>query len=127
VDVTAFVDGEEVPLDLGAGTGTVRVRTVSFVRTFISGTHEVRIQARDERGQFGGYRWQFSIGTPRQQIAAPPTIRPAAATPAVQPRPTIPIPTRRPTSVSAPPPAAGTPPVPAVSTAATIMRTLVPR
>lgn len=106
IDVAAFVDGEEVPVDLGSGSP--RVRTVSFVRTFISGTHEVRIQARDEKGQLGGYRWQFSVGAPRLPAVAP-AVRPPTATPFTPAFTPIPIPTRRPTSASAPPP----PPSPA--------------
>lgn len=98
VDVTAFVDGEAVPLDLA--NGTPRLKTVSFVRTFISGTHEVRVQARDERGQIGGYRWSFNIGAPRQ--AAPVPARAATATPAVPSFTPQPIPTRRPTSATVP-------------------------
>jgi hypothetical protein len=98
IDIIAFVDGEEVPLDLGSGTP--RVKTVSFVRTFISGTHEVRIQARDDRGQIGGYRWQFNIGTPRQSVPVAP--RAPTATSAVPAYTPPPIPTRRPTSASAP-------------------------
>jgi hypothetical protein len=112
VDVTAFVDGEAVPLDLGSGTP--RVKTVSFVRTFISGTHEVRVQARDDRGQIGGYRWSFNIGSPRQAAPAPPRL--ATATPAVPSFTPPPIPTRRPTSASVPigrpSPAAARPPAP---------------
>jgi hypothetical protein len=81
VDVAAFVDGEEIPLDLS--NGTVRTKTVSFVRTFVSGTHEVRVQARDEHGQLGGYRWQFSVGGGRQPVvsAPPPQATPAPAAP----------------------------------------------
>jgi hypothetical protein len=95
VDITAFVDGEEVPVDLG--NGSARVRSISFVRTFISGTHEIRVQARDDRGQLGGYRWQFSIGTPRLPALAPAT-RAATATPFVPMFTPVPIPTRRPPS-----------------------------
>lgn len=103
VEVLAFVDGEPVPVEVGGED--VRAKNVSFVRSFTGGTHEVRIQARDESGQLGGYRWQFSIGAAKPQgtppVTAPgaaPTARPAAAptrTPLV-------VPTRRPT----PPPAA---------------------
>jgi hypothetical protein len=94
VDVTAFVDGEQVALEpIGP---SVRVKVVSFVRTFAVGTHEVRIQARDQKGQLGGYRWQFTIGGGRQPAEAPAT-KPVTPTSAVQPRTPIPIPTRRPT------------------------------
>jgi hypothetical protein len=97
VDVTAFVDGEPVPVDLEGPA--IRVKTVSFVRTFGGGTHEIRIQARDQHGQLGGYRWQFSVGAPRQPVA-PPTSRAPTATPAVRAVPQrtqVPIPTRIPT------------------------------
>jgi hypothetical protein len=107
VDVTAFVDGESIPVELGAVA--VRVKNISFVRTFASGGHEVRIQARDDRGQIGGYRWQFSIGAPRQP-ATGPTPRPPTATSAVPPRTQIPIPTRRPTIGAALPAATAVPP-----------------
>jgi hypothetical protein len=100
IDVLAFVDGEEIPLDLGAGTP--RIKTISFVRTFISGSHEVRVQARDDRGQIGGYRWQFNVGAPRQAAPLPPRVPTAtSAVPSFTPPP---IPTRRPTQASAPPP-----------------------
>jgi hypothetical protein len=118
LDVTAFVDGEAVPLD--ASGGTPRVKSVSFVRTFISGTHEVRIQARDDRGQIGGYRWHFSIGAARQQ--AIPATRPPTFTSVVPIRTPIPLPTRRPTEapfVPTPAPA----PVPAAPTAPAVTRT----
>jgi hypothetical protein len=101
VDVTAFVDGDAIPIEpMGPA---VRTRTVSFVRTLASGSHEVRIQARDERNQLGGYRWQFSVGAGRNLTAAPaappaPTAaKPAAPTPAIQVRTPPPLPTRRPT------------------------------
>ena len=115
-DVMAYVDGEAVPIEVGGPS--IRVKTVSFVRTFASGTHEVRIQARDEHGQLGGYRWQFSIGAGRQPVTAPtarPTAPPAVAPPSgtgpavVPPRTQIPIPTRIPApqptrATTAPPP-----------------------
>jgi hypothetical protein len=104
VDVTAFVDGEGVEIEpVGPG---VRVKTVSFVRTFGGGSHEVRIQARDDKNQFGGYRWQFTVGVPRQPAAAPASAPPptAAAKPAAPTSPVLnrtpaPVPTRRPTVV----------------------------
>jgi hypothetical protein len=97
VDVTAFVDGEAVTVEpVGP---SVRVKIVSFVRTFLGGTHEVRIQARDEKGQLGGYRWQFTVGAARQPAEAPTTTKPVAPTSAVQTRTPIPLPTRRPTVV----------------------------
>ncbi|MGE3269860.1 MAG: hypothetical protein AB7P40_14000 [Chloroflexota bacterium] len=98
VDIMAIIDDEPVPIDLGARE--VWVKALSLVRTFAVGTHEIRIQARDERGQIGGYRWQFNVGSLRQ----PTTIildRPAASDgPTATP---FPIPTRRPTIAPARP------------------------
>ena len=112
VDVTAFLDGEAVEIEPVGPSG--RVKTVSFVRTLSGGSHEVRIQARDDKNQLGGYRWQFTVGAGRQQSPAPPTSPVQAWTP-------IPLPTRRPTIAlpgSAAPapqavPAAASPPRPA--------------
>ena len=95
VDVTAFVDGESVELEPIAPS--VRVKTISFVRNFTGGSHEVRIQARDNRNQQGGYRWQFTVGAPRQPAAAPTAEKPVPPTSAVQTRTPIALPTRRPT------------------------------
>jgi hypothetical protein len=118
VDVTAFVDGDAIPIEpMGP---SVRTKTVSFVRTLAAGAHEVRIQARDERNQLGGYRWQFSVGAgrspaaapsapPGQPTAPPPAAKPAAPTPAIQVRTPPPVPTRRPTVVLPVTPAPGTP------------------
>jgi hypothetical protein len=113
VDVTAFVDGDAIPIEpMGPA---VRTRTVSFVRTLAAGSHEVRIQARDDRNQLGGYRWQFSVGAGRNPTAAPavppaPTAaKPAAPTPAIQVRTPPPLPTRRPTVVLPVTPAPGAP------------------
>jgi hypothetical protein len=100
MEILAFVDGEAIPVDIGGEN--VRMKAVSFVRSFVSGDHEVRIQARDEAGQLGGYRWQFSVGAPRPPAA---TARPTtAATPARKPQA---VPTRRPTA-AAPKPTAAT-------------------
>lgn len=110
VDVTAFVDGEAVELE---PTGpSVRVRTISFVRNFAGGSHEVRIQARDDRNQLGGYRWQFTIGAGRQPAAAPTAAKPAPPTSAaVQTRTPVAVPTRRPTvALPTSPPAKPSPP-----------------
>lgn len=96
VDVTAFVDGEAITVE-PAGP-SARVKIVSFVRTFMGGTHEVRIQARDEKGHLGGYHWQFTVGAGRQPAAAPPT-QPAPPTSSIQTPFPIPLPTRRPTVV----------------------------
>jgi hypothetical protein len=110
VDVTAFVDGDAIPIEpMGPA---VRTRTVSFVRTLAAGSHEVRIQARDDRNQLGGYRWQFSVGAGRNPAAGPPAptvARPAAPTPAIQVRTPPPLPTRRPTVVLPVTPAPGAP------------------
>ncbi len=108
VEVLAFVDGESIPIDVGGAD--VRVKVVSLVRSFASGTHEVRIQARDETGQLGGYRWQFSVGAAKPQPVTPaagPTARPAA--PAGPTRTPVVVPTRRPTTPPAPKPAAPKP------------------
>jgi len=96
VDVTAFVDGESVEIEpIGP---SVRVKTISFVRTFAGGNHEIRIQARDDRNQLGGYRWQFTVGSPRQPAVAPTAVKPAPPpTSPIQARTPIPVPTRRPT------------------------------
>lgn len=108
VDVTAFVDGEAVEIEpVGP---SVRVKTVSFVRTFAGGSHEVRIQARDDKNQLGGYRWQFTVGGGRQPAGATTSPKPVAptATSPVQARTPVPVPTRRPT-VALPGPAAPSP------------------
>ncbi len=103
-DVTAIIDGEEIAIDLGGPP--VRMKSVSLVRSFGSGTHEIRMQARDERGQVGQYRWQFTIGTPRQPaIPLSPNPAPARAPTATSPiitRTPLPLPTRRPTIVLTP-------------------------
>ncbi len=80
VDVVAFVDGEPFEPSLGSPAG--RSLVISFNRQLSPGTHEVRVQARDEQGQMGGYRWQFTVG-PRQAPSVPtrvpvPTFAPAA-------------------------------------------------
>lgn len=86
IDVTAIVDGE--PIQTSAGGRANRTVVFSFVRQLAIGQHEVRIQARDERGQTGGHRWQFWVG-PRQS--------PPGATAAPAPRAT-PAPTARPST-----------------------------
>lgn len=132
-DLMAYVDGEAVPIEVGGPS--IRVKTVSFVRTFASGTHEVRIQARDEHGQLGGYRWQFSVGAGRQPVTAP-TGRPIAtavpppggAGPAVvPPRTQIPIPTRIPAPPQPAPTRANTVPPPPVQPANPTGTRLPPR
>lgn len=104
VDVTAFLDGEAVEIE--PVVPGIRVKTVSFVRTLAGGSHEVRIQARDDKDQLGGYRWQFSVGAGRQPAGPTMASKPVAptATSAVQVRTPIPVPTRRPTVA---PPGAG--------------------
>ncbi len=95
VDVTAFLNGEAVDLDpVGP---SIKVRTVSFVRPLVGGVHEIRIQARDQKGQLGGYRWQFSVGGGRQATGAAATPIPAPPTATLPVRTPPPIPTRRPT------------------------------
>jgi hypothetical protein len=102
VDVSAFVDGEAVEIEpIGP---SVRVKTISFVRNFGGGTHEVRILARDDRNQSGGYRWQFTVSTPRQAAPSPPPLTSVPPTSAVQTRTPIDVPTRRPTMPSPTPP-----------------------
>lgn len=71
VEVQAFVDGEA--LDLGPESPAPRVANLSFVRQLSVGTHEVRVQAKDEHGQTGGYRWQFVVA--QGGAAAAPTSR----------------------------------------------------
>lgn len=91
-EITVWFDNEPIAVDLNGPRA--RSRTVSIVRGIGPGQHEVRIQARDDRGLVGGYRWQFSVGTGR---SATPTPLPGAET---NPPPTttlFPIPTRRPT------------------------------
>jgi hypothetical protein len=94
--VLALVDGEPFQPPLGDPPG--RSLSFSFVRELAAGPHEVRIEARDEAGQTGGYRWQFTVG-PRQ---APPL--PTAS----GPLPTLVVPTRaastRPSVQSSPSP-----------------------
>lgn len=100
-DVIVYIDGEAVQIDMSGPK--VRVKMVSMVRSFALGSHELRIQARDDRGQIGGYRWQFTIGTARQSV---PTSEPR---PTLQIAPTatlFPVPTRRPTVAPTTPPVA---------------------
>jgi hypothetical protein len=89
-EVQAFVDGELVPTGVGNPPGTTV--TLSFVRPMPAGTHEVRIQARDERGRMGGYRWNFVVGerqplpTPTRSPPASPRPLPTLSTPTLVPR-----------------------------------------
>lgn len=100
-DVIMYVDGESIPIDMSGPP--VRVKMVSVVRSFALGSHELRIQARDDRGQLGGYRWQFTISAARQ---AAPTSEPRP-TIAIPPTATLfPVPTRRPTVAPTTPPVA---------------------
>jgi hypothetical protein len=103
-DVIVYIDGEAVAIDMSGPR--VRVKMVSMVRSFTVGSHELRIQARDDRGQLGGYRWQFTIGTARQSL---PTAEPKPAVPAIPAGPTATlfvVPTRRPTAPPTVPPVA---------------------
>ena len=111
VDVSAFVDGEAVEIEpIGP---SVRVKTISFVRTFGGGTHEVRILARDDRDQSGGYRWQFTVSAPRQAAPSPSPSTPVPPPSAIQTRTPIVVPTRRPTMpLPTPPGPSPTPPAP---------------
>lgn len=91
VTVLALVDGE--PFQPTLSNPPSRSMVLSFVRQLPAGPHEVRIEARDESGQAGGYRWQFTVG-PRQAApdstrSAPPAADSALPTPAV---PTLPPP-----------------------------------
>jgi hypothetical protein len=109
-DVIAFVDGEGVELEpIGPG---VRVKTISFVRSFGGGSHEVRVQARDIQNQLGGYRWQFTVGAGRQPASAPTAVKPVPPTSPVQARTPVPVPTRRPTVVLPKPAASPARPAP---------------
>ena len=90
VEVATFVDGERIEPLLGSSPG--RTVVIRFVRELPIGMHEVRVEARDEQGQSGSYRWFFSVG-PRQPL---PTI--AAATMVPLPRtPTPEVPEATPT------------------------------
>jgi hypothetical protein len=98
-DVVFFVDDEPVPIDM-SGPPT-RMKTVTMVRAFSPGQHLLRIQARDERGAMGGYRWEFTAGTARQALPTSPPRPTEVAEPTATP---FPIPTRRPTSTPVPKP-----------------------
>lgn len=85
VDIVAFVDGD--PVQPNMGNAPTRSLIFSFTRQLEVGPHEVRIQARDDRGNGGAFRWQFTVG-PRQRLptATPPPL------PDVAPLPTFVIP-----------------------------------
>ncbi|MFN8522540.1 MAG: Ig-like domain-containing protein [Chloroflexota bacterium] len=85
-DVSLFIDGEAMAVEMASPDP--KVVTVSVVRELPIGSHDVRIQARDEQGLVGGYRWQFNVGSP-----STPTTGPTAAPP---PRPAPPTATRPP-------------------------------
>lgn len=102
VDVLAFVDGE--PFQPGVVSSASRSIVFSVVRDLGVGSHEVRIQARDDRGHTGGYRWQFTVG-PRQP-PPPPTSMPLEDEPLPAFVPTFVAPTRAPRATVAPPPSA---------------------
>jgi hypothetical protein len=89
-DIIAYVDGEAIPIEIGGPS--IRLKVVNLVRTLAVGPHEVRIQARDQLGQLGGYRWQFTV-TPGGRVAAEPTARPTLAE--LPTRTALPVPTRR--------------------------------
>jgi hypothetical protein len=87
-DIVAYIDGEAVPVDLGGQT--VRIKVVNLVRSLDAGSHEIRMQARDTRGQVGGYRWQFMVSAGRALPRT--TVQPLPPLPTLTP---LPIPTRR--------------------------------
>ena len=124
-DIIVYIDGEPIPIDMSGPP--VRVKTVSMVRAFTLGQHELRIQARDDRGQLGGYRWQFTIGTARQTA---PTSAPRPAAPEEPTATPFVVPTRRPTITLVPRPPLQTPgpaPKPAIQPAApTTVPVLIP-
>ncbi|MBA2450359.1 MAG: Ig-like domain-containing protein [Chloroflexi bacterium] len=85
--VLAFVDGN--PYQPLAANPPSRSLSFSFVRELELGQHEVRIEARDESGQMGLYRWQFTIGPRPPPATVPPPRDPSVA----EPLQTFPIPT----------------------------------
>ena len=96
VDIVAYVDGEAVPVDVGGQA--VRTKVINLVRTLAAGSHEIRIQARDDHGQLGGYRWQFVVGS---ALRPPATTSLQPQTP-LQTRTPLPVPTRRPLPTAIP-------------------------
>ena len=88
VDLVLILNDEPVPQDVSRPNE--RVKSVSMVRSLAAGTYDVRIQARDQQGQLGGYRWQFTVGAGGRQ-----------AGPTAPPRPTIAVPTVGPPSTPA--------------------------
>jgi hypothetical protein len=89
-DIIAYVDGEAIQIPVGGPSA--RLKVVNLVRTLAVGSHEVRIQARDQHGQLGGYRWQFTV-TPGGRAGADPTPRPTLGE--LPTRTPLPVPTRR--------------------------------
>jgi hypothetical protein len=87
VDVTITLNGEP----LRAESGPVQGANLNWqvVRTLATGTYEVRVQARDETGALGGYRWQFTVAAnPTPTVAGPaPIVKPAAPKPVPAPSP----------------------------------------
>ncbi len=79
VDVAAFVNGTSIEPLFDGSPG--RTFVLSFVLWFPIGMHEVRVEARNDQGQMGSYRWYFSVG-PRQPLptVAAPTMVPLATT-----------------------------------------------
>lgn len=100
VDLVVFLNDEPIPQDVSRRSD--RVRSVSLVRTLAAGAYEVRIQARDQLGQLGGYRWQFNVGSGTRQVGATPPPRAPNTLPTVGP-PSAPPPIR----TAAPSPATG--------------------
>ena len=100
VDLVLYLNDEPVPQDVSRPGE--RVKSVSIVRRLAAGIHDVRVQARDQQGQLGGYRWQFTVGSAGRRAGATPPPRPTIAVPTVGPpaaptqsRPPLPTPTPR--------------------------------
>jgi hypothetical protein len=101
VELVLSLNDEPVPHDVSRPGE--RVKTVSMVRSLAAGTYDVRVQARDQQGQVGGYRWQFTVGAGGRQAGAGVPPRPTMAVPTVGPpvapalfRTPLPSPTPRP-------------------------------
>ena len=82
-DLVLTLNDEVVPQDVSRPGE--RVKAVSMVRSLAAGTYEVRVQARDQQGQVGGYRWQFTVGSGARRAGATPLPRPTLAVPTIGP------------------------------------------
>lgn len=87
VDLVLILNDEAVPQDVSRPNE--RVKTVSMVRSLAAGTYDVRVQARDQQGQLGGYRWQFTVGSGRRQAGATPPPRPTSSLPTIAVPPAV--------------------------------------